>query len=83
MALTVGYYAWPTHAHAVAVGLFELQEHHVVGPVRMPRHPARFGATPATLTDGSPALGQHTDEILAELGLADRVADLRAAGVVS
>jgi len=69
--------------HAVAVGLFELQEHHVVGPVRMPRHPARFTGTPATLADGSPALGQHTDEVLAELGMADRVAQLRASGVVA
>ncbi len=69
--------------HAVAVGLFELQEHHVVGPVRMPRHPARFAGTPATLADGSPGLGQHTDQILAELGMADRVEELRAAGVVA
>jgi crotonobetainyl-CoA:carnitine CoA-transferase CaiB-like acyl-CoA transferase len=68
--------------HALAVGLFEYQDHHVVGPVRLPRHPAQFCATPATLAGGSPALGQHTDEILAGLGLADRIADLRSAGVV-
>jgi alpha-methylacyl-CoA racemase len=49
----------------------------------MPRHPARFAGTPATLTGGSPGLGQHTDEILAELGMADRVVELRAAGVVA
>jgi crotonobetainyl-CoA:carnitine CoA-transferase CaiB-like acyl-CoA transferase len=73
----------PDDPHAVAVGLFEYQDHHVVGPVRMPRHPARFGKTPATLTGGSPALGQHTDEVLAELGFADRVADLRRRGVVA
>jgi crotonobetainyl-CoA:carnitine CoA-transferase CaiB-like acyl-CoA transferase len=69
--------------HAVAIGLFEEADHHVVGRTRMPRHPARFGSTPAHLTDGSPALGEHTDEILGELGLADRVGELRAAEVVA
>ncbi len=70
--------------HAVEVGLFEQHDHHVVGPVRMPRHPTRFGTTPASLTGGAPSLGQHTDEILGELGIdAARVADLRARAVVA
>ncbi len=69
--------------HAVAMGLFVEAEHHVVGRTRLPRHPTRFGATPATLTGSSPALGEHTDEILAELGLADRTAELRAGSVVA
>ena len=69
--------------HAVAIGLFEEADHHVVGRTRMPRHPTRFGTTPAQLTGGSPALGEHTDEFLAELGLGDRAADLRAANVVA
>jgi len=69
--------------HAVAIGLFELQDHPVVGRARLPRHPIRFGATPARLCSGSPALGQHTDEILREIGLGARVAELRAAGIVA
>ena len=68
--------------HALAVGLFEYQSHHVVGQVRLPRHPAQFSSTPASLADGSPMLGEHTDEILAGLGLTDRIAALRSAGVV-
>ena len=32
---------------------------------------------------GVPVLAQHTDELLTEAGLADRIADLRAAGVVA
>ena len=51
--------------HALAVGLFEYQSHHVVGRVRLPRHPAQFASTPASLASGSPMLGEHTDEILA------------------
>ena len=68
--------------HALAVGLFEYQSHHVVGQVRLPRHPALFSSTPASLSSGSPMLGEHTDEILAGLGLTDRIAALRSAGVV-
>ena len=69
--------------HAVAIGLFEEADHHVVGRTRMPRHPILFGGTPAKLGGGSPALGEHTDEVLTELGLADRIAELREADVVA
>lgn len=69
--------------HAVAIGLFEEADHHVVGKTRLPRHPIAFAATPASLTGGSPSLGQHTDEVLAGLGLGERIAELRAAGVVA
>ncbi len=73
----------PDDPHAVAMGLFEESVHPVVGRIRLPRHPTRFGATPAALGAHSPALGEHTDEILAELGLGDRIADFRAAEVVA
>ncbi len=68
--------------HALAVGLFEYQSHHVVGQVRLPRHPAQFASTPASLAGASPMLGEHTDEILAGLGLTDRIVALRSTGVV-
>jgi len=69
--------------HAVAVGLFEEFDHEVVGRIRLPRHPIRFRRTPAQVGADSPTLGQHTDELLAELGLDDRIVDLRARGVVA
>jgi crotonobetainyl-CoA:carnitine CoA-transferase CaiB-like acyl-CoA transferase len=68
--------------HAIAMGLFEESVHPVAGRLRQPRHPARFGATPAALGGPAPALGEHTDEILVELGFGDRITTLRASGVV-
>jgi formyl-CoA transferase len=45
--------------------------------------PLRLSATPAVLHRAPPMLGEHTDEVLAGLGLAaDVVAGLRAQGVV-
>jgi crotonobetainyl-CoA:carnitine CoA-transferase CaiB-like acyl-CoA transferase len=69
--------------HARAVGLFEEHDHHVVGRTRLPRHPAQFGTTAARLTGASPALGEHTDEILTEIGFGDRIAELRERGTVA
>jgi crotonobetainyl-CoA:carnitine CoA-transferase CaiB-like acyl-CoA transferase len=68
--------------HAIAIGLFEESDDPAVGRVRRPRHPAQFGVTAATLGGPAPALGQHTDEVLAELGFADRVEAWRADGIV-
>ncbi len=73
----------PDDPHAEAIGLFEESTHPIGGRMRQPRHPARFEGTPAALGGPSPLLGEHTDEILTEVGLADRIADLRAAGVVA
>jgi crotonobetainyl-CoA:carnitine CoA-transferase CaiB-like acyl-CoA transferase len=69
--------------HAVAIGLFEEDDHHIVGRTRVPRHPTRFRGTPAQLAKQSPGLGEHTDAILEELGMGDDISDLRAAGVVA
>lgn len=45
--------------------------------------PLRLSATPPVLRRAPPALGQHTDEVLAEWGVdAAQIAALRAAGVV-
>ena len=43
----------------------------------------RLSATPPVLRNAPPPLGQHTDEVLRELGLdADRIAALRAAKAI-
>lgn len=70
--------------HVRAIGLLQDSQHPTAGRLRQPRHPAQFSRTPATLADGAPTLGQHTDELLLELGFdTETVATLRAAGAVS
>ena len=54
-----------------------------VAGVRVAAPVPRFGGTPATVAGPPPALGAHTDDVLAGLGYsADRRAELRAAGVI-
>jgi crotonobetainyl-CoA:carnitine CoA-transferase CaiB-like acyl-CoA transferase len=73
----------PDDPHARAIGLFVNSDHPTVGRVRLPRHPTQFSATPAAHQGPSPTLGEHTDAILAELGMGEQTADLRARGVVA
>ncbi|MFF5173413.1 CaiB/BaiF CoA transferase family protein [Micromonospora sp. NPDC000089] len=68
----------PEHPHLVARGTF-------VAPdgVTQPAPAPRFSATPTAIRRPPPTPGEHTDEVLAEAGLAtERIAALRAAGTI-
>ena len=67
--------------HARAIGLFEESRHPTAGRLRQPRHPSDFSGVRPPLGGPAPLLGEHTDEILRELGLAERIDELRATGV--
>src|SRR5439155_717852 len=57
--------------------------HPPVGDVPLVRWPFELSETPAALRHAPPLLGQHTDELLAELGLTpDELAALRADGAI-
>ena len=72
------------NAQVVANELIVESNHPHAGPMRQPRPAARFDKTPAGLHRPAPLLGEHSDEILQELGIGVRAAaELRAAGVVA
>ena len=46
-------------------------EHSKLGPVQTLGFPVKFSETPASVHRGAPLLGEHTPEVLAELGFSD------------
>jgi crotonobetainyl-CoA:carnitine CoA-transferase CaiB-like acyl-CoA transferase len=64
-------------------GFFVEMDHPHLGRVTMPGRPYVLSETPWSLRRPSPLLGQHTDEVLREIGYTpERIGELRAAGVV-
>jgi len=63
-------------------GIFQERDHHLAGRLREPRHPGRFHGTPLDRPGDAPGLGEHTDEVLTDLGLGSRLDALRAEGVI-
>jgi crotonobetainyl-CoA:carnitine CoA-transferase CaiB-like acyl-CoA transferase len=57
-----------TNPQVVANGIVVETEHTQAGLLRQARPAARFSETPATIRHGGPALGEHTEQVLAELG---------------
>ncbi len=69
--------------HLEATGFFEIAEHESEGKIRMMRASASFDGTPTGTRSLAPRLGQHTIEVLQEVGIsAEEVDALRERAVV-
>lgn len=61
--------------------VFVEREHPQAGRIREPRPAARFSTTPSVVGEHAPTYGQHSDEIVASLGLDP--AHLRTNGIIA
>ena len=59
------------HPQVAANGIIVETLHPIAGMLRQARHPSNFSKTPASIRRPAPALGAHTDEVLAEFGITD------------
>ena len=70
-------------AQAEARGMTMVVNHPRLGPIRQVGLPYKLSATPASIRSAPPLLGEHSAEILAELGYNEaEVTSLRAEGVI-
>jgi crotonobetainyl-CoA:carnitine CoA-transferase CaiB-like acyl-CoA transferase len=64
-------------------GYFVEVEHPVLGRIKTNGFPIRYSKTPVELERVAPQLGQHTDEVLQEIGYSgSEIAELRDEGVI-
>jgi formyl-CoA transferase/CoA:oxalate CoA-transferase len=67
----------------IARGMVAELEHPTAGPIRIVGSPIRLTRTPTSVRMAPPLLGQHTDDILYELGLSGQeIASMRESGAV-
>jgi crotonobetainyl-CoA:carnitine CoA-transferase CaiB-like acyl-CoA transferase len=71
-------------AHLQAVNLFELAEHPTEGTICQMRNPTRWSATPLGAIRHAPRLGEHSREVLREVGYGEtKIEQLLQSGVTS
>ncbi|GAC1597614.1 MAG: CoA transferase [Myxococcales bacterium] len=69
--------------HLAARGFFPDAPHAKLGPVKQVGSPMRLSATPVRMERAGPLLGEHSAEVLSQLGYTqDEIHQLRGAGVI-
>ncbi len=71
------------HPQIQANGTIVEQDHPVAGRVRQARPAEQMDGTPSVISRPAPTLGQHSEEVLTEIGFdPEAIGELRAAGVL-
>jgi formyl-CoA transferase len=66
-----------------ANGYIQEYDHTLLGPMRGPAPVVQMSATPTRIQRASPALGEHTDDVLREVGFStDEIERFRAQGLI-
>ncbi|MCH8827440.1 MAG: CoA transferase [Chloroflexi bacterium] len=67
----------------IANGYIADVDHPTLGPIKLADHPLRYSETPHSIRTVAPELGQHTEEILLEMGFDwEAIAGLQEKGVI-
>jgi crotonobetainyl-CoA:carnitine CoA-transferase CaiB-like acyl-CoA transferase len=65
------------------IGIAAEANHPRLGRYKLVAQPAKLSRTPATVASATPELGEHTEEILKELGFqANEISSLRNKGAI-
>jgi crotonobetainyl-CoA:carnitine CoA-transferase CaiB-like acyl-CoA transferase len=71
------------HPQVKAMDMNPIVEHPTIGPMRLAGVPIHFEKTPGCIQRAPPLLGEHTDEILREIGYGDqRLEELKQQGII-
>ncbi len=90
--LAVGIWAGPVYSYQDLVddpqiahnGTFVEYDHPTEGHIKTPGFPYKFSATPPRIDRGAPLIGEHSTEVLTELGVsAEQIAALFESGAVA
>jgi len=90
--LAAGIWAGPVYSYQDLVddpqiahnGTFIEYDHPTEGHIKTPGFPYRFSATPPRVDRGAPLVGEHSREVLTELGLSpERISELIESGAVA
>jgi crotonobetainyl-CoA:carnitine CoA-transferase CaiB-like acyl-CoA transferase len=72
------------HPQVEAIGAIQTQQHPTLGELRSPAHPSQFGGRQFAPLPALGSLGEHTREVLGELGYSGQaIEDLLDSGVVA
>lgn len=71
------------HEHVLARGMIAEMDHEFCGPIKMVNTPVKYSESEPSIRSVPPVLGQHTDEVLRELGMSEEeIIEAKEAGAV-